>query len=582
MIVPMKKVTVLCLDVDQNQALEQLRGLGVVHLEHIQTPAGTDIDEARALHSKVARVLDLLPAEHHAKAEGDPRETVEAVWGKLEQQKKLQAELDALRLEQRRVEPYGSFDPELIKRLAAKGVYVTLCKTGIQDRLELPEGVARHVISETKDGRYVAAFSREPIKLQVSALKLPEQSLSSMQRRINEIDDELVSLHESIVALGSERKKVETYLLEVEDRYSYAQAKAGMGTDKRIAFLRGYCPDESMTDLQGCATTHGWGLVIEEPGAEDRVPTEIRSPKWVQPIKTILDVTGIMPGYDEVDVSPVFLIALSIFFAMLVGDAGYGALFLLLTFVIRRKMKKAPAYPFSFMYIMSVSTIVWGVITGTYFGITRGPGLWYMHWFNDDSHVMFLCFIIGAVHISVAHLWNAWLLRNSPQAAAHIGWVLCTWTMFYAAGMFVLARPFPAAMMGVFGAGLLLIVLFMTPAKNIKAEWFNHVMLPLTVINNFTDVVSYLRLFAVGTASFAVANSFNQMLLADGWGAPWAAAMKAILLFGGHALNIALCGLGILVHGVRLNTLEFSSHMGLQWKGHKYLPFTRKAAAVEK
>lgn len=583
MIVPMKKTSILCLDVDREKTLEQLRRLGVVHVKHVQSPSGESVEAAKTRRFRVGRALDMLPKTHHAQPTGQEADkTIGLIWEQLEKQKEWTTRLDALLIEEKRLEPYGSFDPALIRSLAQRDIFIKLYKLGARETPALPEGTVLKLLSETKDGRYVVAISREDVKLSAQELRLPEQSLNAVREEIARLRKQLEESMQAIHGQGGERVVVTQALTQADDALRYEEARAGMGGSERISFLSGYCPDESMPDIRAAAAAHGWGLVINDPPPGELAPTKIRYPRWVKPVKAVFDVTGILPGYDEVDVSPCFLIALSVFFAMLVGDAGYGAVFLLLTFFARRKMKKAPAYPFSFMYIMSGATIIWGVLTGTYFGITRAPWLPYVHWFDSEPNIMLLCFTIGAVHLSVAHLWNAWLMRNTPQAAAHIGWVLSTWTMFFMAGKFVLERPFPPWMGGVFLVGLVLILLFMTPLKQIKAEWFNHVMLPLTVINNFTDVVSYLRLFAVGTASFAVASSFNTMLLEDGWGPIWAAALKALVLFLGHALNVALACLGILVHGVRLNTLEFSSHMGLQWKGYKYDPFRSQAANGEK
>jgi len=156
-----------------------------------------------------------------------------------------------------------------------------------------------------------------------------------------------------------------------------------------------------------------------------------------------------------------------------------------------------------------------------------------------------------------------------------VGWILMTWTMFFAATFFVCGDPFPMPLgMIMGGTGLALIVLFMTPVNRLKNEFIHHAMLPLTVISNFVDVVSYVRLFAVGMASVQVAQSFNTMSLQMAAGRVWAAPIVALILVGGHGLNILLSALSVLVHGIRLNTLEFSSHIGLQWAGLKYRPFS--------
>jgi len=310
------------------------------------------------------------------------------------------------------------------------------------------------------------------------------------------------------------------------------------------------------------------------------VPTLVRSPGWVKPIQVVFDAIGILPGYREIDISACFLLFLSLFFAMLVGDAGYGLLFLGLTWWARRKAPKAPASPFALLYIMGSATVVWGLITGTFFGLGQTPA-WLapfkIGWLGQEANVMRLCFLIGAVHLTVAHLWNAARSPKSLSALAQLGWVGTTWTMFFTARMMVLGETFPPFMMPVFWGSVALIVLFMTPVGQLKSEWFNHVMLPLSLVSNFVDVVSYLRLFAVGVAGFAVANSFNEMALGGVQGLG-SGLVAAFILFFGHALNILLSAMGVLVHGVRLNTLEFSSHLGVQWSGMAYRPFARTAA----
>jgi V/A-type H+-transporting ATPase subunit I len=169
-----------------------------------------------------------------------------------------------------------------------------------------------------------------------------------------------------------------------------------------------------------------------------------------------------------------------------------------------------------------------------------------------------------------------YLYARRLRALAELGWIATTWVMFFTARSMVLGFDFPAWGMGVFGAGVLLIAVFMTPFRSIKSEWFNHVMLPLDLIGNFVDVVSYVRLFAVGMATFAMASAFNAMGagMAEE-GSIGGTIAGALVIFLGHTLNILLAAMGVLVHGIRLNTLEFSGHLGLEWKGFPYRPFTR-------
>jgi V/A-type H+-transporting ATPase subunit I len=320
-------------------------------------------------------------------------------------------------------------------------------------------------------------------------------------------------------------------------------------------------------------------LLVDEPSDPDKVPTLIRRPAWVRPVKAVFDMIGIMPGYDEIDVSSAFLVFFSIFYGMLVGDAGYGLIFAILTVAARMKFKNMPKPVFSLLMITSFCTIGWGVLTGTYFGIAELPAPLRqvkIDWLSKDENIMALCFLIGAIHLTLAHGWKALAIGKRLLALAEIGWILVTWGMFFVARLMVLGRDMPAFAAPVLGVGVAAIVLFMTPVPKLKNEWFNHVMLPLDIISDFVDVVSYVRLFAVGMATLAVASAFNDMAIGDGINSIVGGLGAAVVLFIGHTLNIVMAIMGVLVHGLRLNALEFSQHMGITWKGFPYQPFARR------
>ena len=105
-------------------------------------------------------------------------------------------------------------------------------------------------------------------------------------------------------------------------------------------------------------------------------------------------------------------------------------------------------------------------------------------------------------------------------------------------------------------------------------SYFGLVTLALDVINNFVDIISYVRLYAVGAASLAIAQAFNGMAFPEGQAIKFTIG-GALILFAGHALNIILAAMGVMVHGIRLNTLEFSSHAGVEWGGLHFNPFRK-------
>jgi V/A-type H+-transporting ATPase subunit I len=310
---------------------------------------------------------------------------------------------------------------------------------------------------------------------------------------------------------------------------------------------------------------------------EDNVPTLIRNPRWISMISPVFKLIEVLPGYHELDISLWFLIFLSIFFGMLVGDAAYGVIFLLLTIFSRIKWGNRARNKsiFFLLYLLSSCVIVWGVLTGTFFGQQWLPG-WVrplMPALRNDKSLQEICFLIGAAHLSIARLWRAALKAPSPKALADIGWTVILWGGFFLARMLVLGESFPVFGKWLFISGTTLVIFFTDPRKNMLKGTVNGISsFFLSVVNSFTDIVSYIRLFAVGLATVAVADSFNSMAMDLGFGSPAAGALAAIILFVGHALNIMLAPMSVLVHGVRLNVLEFCSHVDIKWGGFSYKP----------
>jgi V/A-type H+/Na+-transporting ATPase subunit I len=597
MIVKMKKVTLLCVRAHQEATLKLLQKLGLLHVEHLQEPAGSELDEARAKLADVQHAVDALEHYHaeRLKEEApaptpqqdlDNQAVVDQTWRLINHRKDYEESLDFWQREASRVEPFGSFDPHQAAVLAQRGIQVVLCKAGPSQTVALPDdcdGVLT-VHHQDANGTYFSVITRQSVELPFESVALPKESLADMRTKISELQASLRENASAFTQLTAHLSQAQEVLHLAEDAVRFLEVQNGMGTTQPLAYLRGYCPDRDLEPIRQAAAEHGWGLVIDEAESADKVPTKIENPRWVKPIRTVFSFIGVVPGYEEIDISAIFLVFFSLFFAMIVGDAGYGALFLAGTFWAHRKFRQAPASIFHLLYITSVATIAWGVLTGNYFGITSGAA-WIetvrFTWLTEVPNVMQLCFLIGAIHLTIAHGWNVVRLGKSVQAIAQVAWIGVVWTMYFLACALVLNKAFPSIMMPVFAVALVLLVLFMTPIKQLKEEWFNHIMLPLNLVSNFVDVVSYVRLFAVGTATLAVAEAFNQMALDIGAGGVVAKLIAVLIILLGHTLNIILAAMGVLVHGIRLNTLEFAGHLGLQWTGIPFNPFRHKAQSAE-
>ena len=216
-----------------------------------------------------------------------------------------------------------------------------------------------------------------------------------------------------------------------------------MGAESAIVYLKGFYPIDREDDLAAAAQENGWGYQLEEVDHDDTPPTLLRNPKWVSPVKAILKMIDVLPGYKELDISALFLVFFSIFFAFIIGDAGYGLLFLGLTFLGKFKAKGKPAAQpgLNLMLIMSAATVVFGALTGNYFGIPienlfaplkalTNPYMtgWTGSAWNTDlaaNHIMFICFSIAVIHLSIAHLWKIIRKINSPAALIKKSFYTC-------------------------------------------------------------------------------------------------------------------------------------------------------------
>lgn len=596
MITPMKKVTILCIESLKTITLEELRSMGLLHVIHLQSPTGSDLNYAKAELQRVQKAIDEVPSKGKKNIVpiSDAADSlVDEVQKLIAERKEYEEMLSQMKAELSRYEVYGELNPSQITALSEKGIYIRLFETEKNKKpvTEDDSALIYHYGKNIYGDCYVIINRGESPSEVTNAneLRLPSCSISKMKSNIFQSEKALSKIQSRLEEIATVKDSLKNQLLSVSDNYTLKEVDAGMLETSGIAMIQGFCPVPRISELKSKAPKLGWGLKIEDPTEDDAVPTLIAYNKLSRPMKFLYDIIGISPGYNEMDVSMVFLAFFSIFFAMIVGDTAYGIIFLILTLVAQAKMPKAPKAAFHFLILMSCTTIIWGFLNNSFLGFSpaaldlaqksflpegvRKVALWV----RDASNVQYLCFILGVIHLTIAHIWN-FILRlkqKSTTALAQLGWLFSTWFMFFLASNMVLKKEMPEFAMPLFITGLVLIVLFMVQPKNIKKEWISFPMLIFDVINNFVDIISYIRLFAVGMAGVAIAQAFN-MMLSPLFGSAVGIAVSVIALFFVHCLNIALGIMGVAVHALRLNTLEFSNHLGLQWSGSEFTPFVKQ------
>lgn len=582
----------VCLAADREAAVEHLRDLGTVHVVPSLPPASAQLDQRLRRREDTERVLGLLstrtPQPADAATAPDPAATVGRALALAAEQSATEDQRQRLVRAAQALEPWGSFSRESVQACRAAGLQVVLAALPADALPTLPAGAVVQELSRAGKTVYVAVVA--PVGL---ALALPEVALPEITDRA-ELNAGLQACAEKLAAIGLELDRLAAAvpalrqdLQTIDDDIAFARARDGMGCAEQLAYLEGYVPARDVDALLDRARRQGWAIRAVDPAADDlRVPTKLWLPRWAEPVRTVLGVLGILPGYREIDISACFLLFFSLFFAMLIGDAGYGVILLTLTLVMRLKFRQAPAAPFWLFGVLAVCTIVWGVLTGTYFAIQLPDGhplrvIPSVSYLAEARNVQRLCFLIGVVHLTIAHLWNAAVTRPWLKAIGSLAWIPVLWGNYFLAKMMVLGDPRQPGLLWLYVTGLVGVLLFTEPSRNpLKMVGTGLGKMALNLTNSFVDVVSYVRLFAAGAAGVKVAESLNEMALGLRGVAPWVGPLLALLLLLlGHAFNMALGTMAVLVHGVRLNVMEFAGHIGLEFSGQAYRPLRRQRPA---
>ena len=539
MIVRMKHLDLVCVASDREATLEKLRTLGAVHLD-LAAAGGAAVAAAKGELDEAEKAVRLIRKARGKDFADEVRPTsVADVLALDDDRATLVSEKERLEREIKTYEPYGDFDPALARKLLDKGI-------DLAD--ELPA-------------------------------KLPEMRLGKMREKLVRVVNR-IAVDDAKTARADEQAILAKYPA-LRDKMAFEQAKELMSEQGSVAVISGWIPVSEVGGLASAARDAGWGLLLRDPAEGETPPTLIEPPKMFRPMKALFAGLGIAPAYVEDDVSVPFMCYFSLFFAMLVGDGAYGAIFLLITFLMRKKLPKSWL---TLLTVFSLATIVWGTLSNTWFGagIPACADWPTVRWLGDVTYknIMFLCFTIGVSHLMLARLWNGVCRLPDSTAIAEFGWAGVLLFMYFVTNSLVgIFASVPSFMMWVFGASLVLVFGFSVKPKDLKTNGIALGMLPLNIMSALGDIISYVRLFAVGLASVKVAENFNSMALGlvSGDNPLWLNALLSVgtvlILVAGHALNLAMAALSILVHAVRLNTLEFSNHKGVSWAGYAFSPF---------
>lgn len=614
MIEPMKCVTVVTSSAKKKDMLLSLREGGMMHImglvQHSESVDSLDRD-ILSLTQVMGQIKEAANKKKDYESKMLTSEEFEALHKQLASLIEESAKAEARKTELSRmifsIEGWGDFDPLDIKDLSSRGYPLYFYTLGKKEYESLREDEnVKFVTLKSVNKMTAVAVIGKPLDPSFPAypFDLPSESLSRMKDEAHELESRQAkitkTLEEANCYLGLYKERIK--VLEQDEMFEKVDATA-QEYDEKISLLQGFVPEDKIEAFKSLAASEGWAYLIDDPAEEEDPPTLIKSKGFVKIIQPIFKMLGMVPGYREQDISLYFLLYFSVFFAMIIGDAGYGLIFILLAALWQAKTKKCSDM-IILIYVLGACTVIWGAITGTWFGSLAiiknvkflqlfiipsmcnfSEELYGISSVISQNAIMKFSFTLGASHISLACILNIInkIKAKSLGFIADIGWLIDVLVLYMLVLFLVIGEQ--VAMMPIvvgIAVGFVLVCLFnafepgMKFSKGITSSLAGIFTTFLDTISCFGNVMSYIRLFAVGMASLAIAQSFNEMAspMLHGFALP--AGILIILI--GHALNLVMGILSVLVHGVRLNLLEFSGQLGMEWTGYNYDPFRRTVA----
>lgn len=607
MVTKMTKYSFILLSEQTEGFLNSLQELGVVDISRSLKPIDEQSSEMLAEADRAKKALSILAAckagsDKDFKFDGCP---VDAVLETQDRIAEISAEIAAAKKEIAVRQPWGSFRSEDIHKLESQGLklrfYSCMKKKFDPSWAEIQP---LEVISETESKVFFVTVSpaEEEYSFPIEAVPAPEGSVNEAEEKLSLLQSKLEKEQQLLANLKScsdEIRKAYNDSLSRLDLY-FAEAATEKAVDNYLTVLTGFAPTSD--DKRLCASFDSMDIYYSHEAAtkEDNPPVKLKNNWFAKNFEVLTGMYGV-PAYDEFDPTPVLGPFFMLFFAMCMGDAGYGILLMLIALVLRLKMKDSSLGKMHrLIAFLGGMTFVVGIFLGTFFGMSILEASWAPAWlkglcidgwFPDAKIAGFPVQMVLAVAIGVLHICLAMIIKTInftkrfgfKKTVATWGW-----TTLIVGGLVVVslgmtevlsAEAFKWTIIALAVVSGLAIYVFNTPGRNPLLNigsglWDTYNM----VTGLLGDVLSYIRLYALGLAGGMLGNAFNIMgtMILDipVPGVNWVFCI--IILIFGHVLNLAMSCLGAFVHPLRLTFVEYFKNSGYEGSGAKYNPLTKK------
>ena len=593
MIGKMLKYSLILLPGEQDAFLEKVRAAGMFDIVRSDRPVDKHSQALLEESLRLKRILDgLSRIKGEASGEdipaGDTADLAEAALADLaaanESLKAVRKEIDARTV-------WGSFDRERLQQLEDAG-----CRTAfhVVDAKEFDpawaEAYPLEVIAEKDKRVWFVTFGTER-NVPCPEIPVPDGDVTEAreaQVQLEEKAERLTALLNALKGRSAELEQRRAALLSDLDLYLAGKATVPVA-ENHLSTVVGYVPEEDGARMDALLDEAGVFFIREAATLADNPPIKLKNNWFARQFEVLTDMYG-SPVYDEFDPTPILGPFFLLFFALCMGDAGYGLLLIAIGILLRKKVPSMASLG-PLVVMLGIGTFLVGIVLHTFFGINLLTATWVPEWLKRcmitgtvagyDAQ-MVLAIGVGVFHICLALCVKAVCYTHRFGFARSIstwGWTLLIVGGISIGGLALLgvidAPVVKWALIGlgiVSGAGIYLLNdLHRNPLLNIGSGLWDTYNMATGLLG---DVLSYLRLYALGLAGGMLGSTFN-MLAGMLLGIPvpgvnW--LLFAIILLIGHTLNLALSCLGAFVHPLRLTFVEYFKNSGFEGTGRAYRP----------
>ncbi|MBE6308601.1 MAG: ATPase V [Bacteroidales bacterium] len=610
MISKMNKVTLLIYYKEYEAFLERLRSVGVVHIEErksgaVENPEAQELLVMQGRYSRIIKRLeavagkDKLPAMQGVDA-NVLVENAENLYAEIEQ---LKTGLQVVEKDIATMTPWGDFDFSLVEKLDAAGYKLNFFVTTARDFKEEWSELYNAIVVATHSTKlYFVTVTHKDIVVNIDAesAKMPTASLSALKAEAQSILDEIAEKESRVAEFAT--KNLATIvagqgLLNKKMEFSNVVFSGEKVSGDKLLLLQGWVPQDDTAALTDMLEKDSVFYEITKPKFGDNIPVKFKNNAFTRMYEVLTRMYG-MPSGTDFDPTPIVAPFFSLFFAFCMGDSGYGLVLILLGFLLKKKLGKDMAGMMNLVITLGVFTTFIGALFGTFFGMSLLDwnipqtlkefiisGKMELFGATYDKQ-MILALAIGVVHISIAmtvKAINTTVFFGFKESLSAWGWWLVV-----VGGTIVGTLSFmsiiPAevskwALIAVGSIGAVGIYLLNSFERNIFLNigaglWDTYNM----ASGLLGDILSYIRLFALGLAGGMLGQTFNTLALMlvegqEGVGAVFGWIGFGLIIVFGHTLNIAMSCLSAFVHPLRLTFVEYFKNAGYDGKGVEYKPF---------